>query len=102
MTPRTLLESFGPRLPCKNLFDGNRMRRTNYFHHSLQNGIFKNLQNLPFFFENASEWLSESFEIQKLLPPHVCDHKNRSTRRTPTPFVSADTHGPKDVLKSKF
>ena len=32
-TPRTLLDSLGPKLPCTNLFDHNLMRRTHYFLH---------------------------------------------------------------------
>jgi len=71
MTPSTLLESFEPRLPHENLFDGNRMRRTNYFHHSLENVILKNLQNLQFLLENPSKWPSESFKIIKSTPPDV-------------------------------
>ena len=34
MPPRTLLESFGPKLHRKNLFGGNPMRRTHYLYHS--------------------------------------------------------------------
>ena len=31
---------------------------------------------------------------------YVCDHRNRLTRRMTTPFVSADTLGPKQVSQS--
>ena len=48
-TLRTLLESFGPKLPCENLFHGNRMPRTNYFLHSLQSFTFQNCSKLHFF-----------------------------------------------------
>ena len=38
----------------------------------------------------------------KSLPSHIRCNKNRSTHRRITPFVSADTHGPKKVSQSKF
>ena len=102
MPPRTLLESFGPKLPRENLFDGYTMCRTHHFHHSLENAFFKNLKNLQFSLQSPSKWLFQSFKIKKSLPPHVYVHKNRFTHRTTTPFVSADTRGPKDVSPSKF
>ena len=99
MSLRTSLESFGPKLPCKNLFDGNLVRRTYYFHHFLKTWFFKNLRNLQFWLQNPSKWLSGSFKIKKSPPPHVCGRRNRFTRRTTTPFDSADTHGPKHSLE---
>ena len=49
--PRTFLESLGPKLPHQNLFDGNLVRRTEYFHH-LRNVISKNLSILRLLLEN--------------------------------------------------
>ena len=102
MTPRTLLESFGLRLPCKNLFDGNRKRRTQYHHHSLQSVICKNRWKLNFLLQIYWKWLSETLKMNKLSPPQVCGNRIRFTHRMDTPFVSADTQGPKDVFQSKF
>ena len=101
MTPCTLLESLGPKLPCTNLFHGNPMRRTYHFQHSLENVIFKNLWNLQFWLQNPSKWQFESFKIKKSPPAYVCHHRNRFTCRTTTPFVSAGTQGLKDVFQSK-
>ena len=102
MPPRTLLGSFGPKLPCENLFDGYTMCRTHHFHHSLENVIFKNLKNHQFSLQNPSKWLFQSSKIKKSPPPFVWCNKNRFTRRTGTPFNSAGTHGPKHVSESKF
>ena len=50
--------------------------------------------------------ITKTFEIiskhGKSPPPHVYCDKNCFTRRTATPFNSADTHGPKQVSESKF
>ena len=102
ITPRTFLENFELGLPCENLFDGNRMRRTEYFRHSLENVICKNLWILLFWLQTAWKLLSGSFKIKKSPPPYVCYDKNRFTRRTTTPFVSADSPGPKEVFKKKI
>ena len=102
MTPRTFLESFGLRLPCKNLFDGNRKRRTRYYHHSLQSVICNNWWKFNFLLKIYWKWLSKYLKMKKLSPPQVFGHKIRFTHRMDTPFVSADTHGPKDVFESKF
>ena len=102
ITPRTLLDSFGLVLHRENLFDHNLMRRTHYFHHFLKTWFFKNLKNLQFWLENPWKWLSGSLKVLKSPSPHVCGRRNRFTRRTTTPFDSADTHGPKQVLKNKF
>ena len=91
MTPRTLLNSLGLRLPSQNLFDGNQMRRTDSVHHFCKTSFFKNLQILPFLLKNPPNWLWETTKMKKSPPPHTCDPKNRFTRRTATPFNSADT-----------
>ena len=39
-------------------------------------------------------------KTKKSPPAYVCDHRNRLTRRMATPFVSADTLGPKQVSQS--
>ena len=46
--------------------------------------------------------LLKSNRFWKWAAAHVCRNKNRSTNRTTTPFVCADTHGPKEVFQSKF
>ena len=102
MTSRTLLESFGLVLSRENLFDCNRMRRTQYFHHSLKNVICKNSSILLFWLWNLGKLLFGSFEIKKSPPPHDWCDKIRFTRRMTTPIDSADTHGPKQVFKSNF
>ena len=102
ITPDTLLESLGPRLPYQNLSDGYSMRRTYSFRHSFKTSFFKNLSNLQFLVENPWKWLSERLKIWKSPPPHVCDRRNRFTRHTVTPFNSTDTHGNKDIFESKF
>ena len=66
MTPRIFLESFGLKLPRKNLVDDNQTHRTQYIHHSLRNVISKNLSKLHFLLSNPPKWPSESFEIQKI------------------------------------
>ena len=102
MPPRTSMESYGPKLPHKNLFGAYPMRRAIDNRHSLENLIFENLKNLSFSLQIPLKWLFDDLKIKKSPPPHVCDHKIRFTHRTTTPFVSADTHGPKDVFESKF
>ena len=87
ITPYTLLESLGLVLPYKNLFHHNSTRRTHYSHHSLKRWIFKNLWNLQFSLQNPSKWLCGSLKTQKSPPPHVCDDRNRFTRRMTTPFM---------------
>ena len=39
-------------------------------------------------------------KTKKSPPAHVWDHRNRLTRRMTTPFVSANTLGPKQVSQS--
>ena len=102
MPPRTLLESLGPKLPCNNLVDGYPMRRTYHFRQFFKIIFFKKFKSLSFSLQNHSKWLSERLKMKKSPPPYTCCDKNRFTRRTATPFVSADTHGPKDVFESKF
>ena len=44
----------------------------------------------------------KSTRFWKWAPAQVCRNKNVSTHRITTPFVSADTHGLKEVFKSIF
>ena len=69
---------------------------------SFKSMISKNLSKLRFSLRNASNWLSRTLKTKKSPPPDVWCDKNGFTRRTTTPFVSADTHGPKQVFESKF
>ena len=68
---------------------------------------FRNTSKIALFhtFSSISDLkiiLLKSTRFWKWAAAHVCRNKNRSTHRTTTPFVSADTHGPKEVFQSKF
>jgi len=102
MTPRTSLDTWGPKLRCTNLFYGNTVRRTYYFHNSSQNVILENLWNLQLWLKNHSKWPFESFKFKKSPPAYVCHRRNWFTCLTTTSFISAGTQGPKDVFQSKF
>ena len=75
--------------------------------------FFSRLRALPLLFAKRQVFTSDFCVIitktfgliskhGKSPPSHVYYDKNCFTRCTATPFVSVDTHGPKDIFESKF